>query len=91
MATQGTATNDFGSTPVDTGSFNIVDASLSGLTYAEAWVMQGSTATNNATHHQMANSLMSLTCAISGTTLNIIADSIDGLVTGQFSIRYVAN
>ena len=91
MGTQNTTTIDFGTTPVDTKTFTIVDAALSGLTYAEAWAMRDTTADNGITLHEMANTLMRFACSISGTTLTIVADILMGRVTGQFKIRYVAN
>ena len=53
--------------------------------------MSDSTAGNNATHHRMFNGLMTKTCSISGTTLTVVCESVFGLVTGTFSLRYVAN
>ena len=91
MATQGTTTVDFGTTPIAEKTFAIVDATLAGLTYAEAWAMSDSTAGNNTTHHRMFNGLMTKTCSISGTTLTVVCESEFGLVTDTFSLRYVAN
>jgi len=91
MGTQNTATIDFGSTPVEEASFAIVDANLSGLTYAEAWFMLDSTATNTTLDHEIANALIKVACSISATTLTANCFVEAGLVTGQFSLRYVAN
>ena len=91
MGTQNTTTVDFGATPVDEGTFAIVDAALSGLTYAEAWIMRDSTANNTVLNHEIANAFIRLSCSISGTTLTIHCFLEAGLVTGLIKIRYVAN
>lgn len=91
MATQGTATVDFGATPVDNATFTISDGSLSGLTYAEAWVMRDSTGDNSVDEHETLGSLARLTCSISGTDLTVYCELLAGFVTGTFKIRYVGN
>ena len=91
MATQGTATIDFGATPVNTATFAIVDATLAGLTYSEAWVMRDVTGQNDADAHEQLGSYARFTTSISGTTLTVWVELILGFVTGQFSLRYVAN
>jgi hypothetical protein len=92
MPTQGTATVDFGATPVDTATFAIVDATLSGLTYAEAWIMRDSVGDNNEdAHEQLAARTGHLPCSIAGTTLTVVVDVLIGFVTGQFKLRYGAN
>lgn len=91
MSTQGTATIDFGSSPVDEATFNIIDASLSGLTYAEAWFMRDSTADNSVDEHEQIAGRARATCSISGTTLTIYVEILVGFVNGTFKIRYVAN
>jgi len=93
LSTQGTATVDFGATPVGSGSFVVTDATLSGLTYAEAFFMGSDThADNNAAMHKQAGALMRLTCdAPSGSNMTVTAESLFGLVTGNFVLRYVAN
>ena len=91
MGMMKTITVDFGSTPIDTKSFTDVDAGLAGLTFVEAWFMRDSTADNPVTFHEMASGLIRVACSITGTTLTLVADVIAGRVTGQFSLRYVAN
>lgn len=96
MATQGTATIDFGSTPVDEDSFDIADATLSGLTYAEAWFMRDTTVglggeENNEDAHEQIASRARTACSISGTTLTVYVEILVGFVTGKFKLRYVAN
>lgn len=93
MATQGTSTIDFGATPVGSGSVVVADATLAGLTYAEAFFMgSDSTAGNGTAMHQQAGSLMRATCdAPVGTNMTVRFESQFGRVTGQFTFRYVAN
>lgn len=91
MGVQNTATIDFGSTPVIEGSFSIVDAGLSGTTYAEAWFMLDSTANNTVQAHEIANAFIKCACSISGTTLTLHCFVEAGKVTGQFKVRYVGN
>jgi hypothetical protein len=93
VATQGTATINFGATPVGSGSFVINDATLTGLTYAEAFFVGSDThADNNAAMHKQAGALMRVTCdAPSGANMTVTAESLFGLVTGNFVLRYVAN
>lgn len=93
MAAQGTATINFGVTPVGSKTFTIADAALSGLTYAEAFFMgTDSTADNDAASHKQAGALLRATCdAPSGSNMDVTIESLFGLVTGQFKLRYVAN
>lgn len=91
MSTQGTATIDFGTTPVNQATFAIVDATLSGLTYSEAWFMRDVTGDNNADAHEQIGSYANVTTSISGTTLTAYVELLVGFVTGQFKLRYVAN
>ena len=89
---QGTATVDFGATPVDSATFDIVDATLSGLTYAEVWIMGDSTTDNDIdAHEQLASRTGHLPCSISGTTLTVLVDILIGFVIGTFKLRYGAN
>jgi hypothetical protein len=87
----GTATVDFGSTPVDNATFNITDAALSGLTYAEAFWMRESTAQNSVDEHETLASWSRLICSITGTTLTVYCELLAGFVTGQFKLRYAAD
>ena len=91
MSAQGTSTIDFGATPVDNKTFAIVDANVSGLTYAEAWVMRDSTSDNSVDEHESLAAYSRTACSISGSTLTIYVEMVLGFVTGQFKLRYVAN
>ena len=92
MAIQGTATIDFGATPVTGATFTISDAGLSGLTYGEAWIMADSTANNTIDDHRQAGASFRITCdPPSGTNMAIEVHCLFNLVTGQFKVRYVAN
>lgn len=93
MATANTVTIDFGATPVGSAQFTINDAALTGLTYAEAFFMgSDTTADNGAQMHKQAGALLRATCdAPSGTNMLVTVESLFGLITGQFKMRYVAN
>ena len=91
MGMMKTITVNFGATPINQQTFTDTDAGLSGLTYAEAFVMRDSTADNNADAHEQLGSYARLTCSISGTTITIWTELLYGFVTGQFNLRYVAN
>ena len=91
MGIQGTTVVDFGSTPVDSATFAVIDAGLSGLTYAEAWIMRDSTASNSVDEHETLGAMMRIMCSIAATTLTLYCELLGGFVSGQVSIRYVAN
>lgn len=94
MGAQGTATIDFGATPVDeatvviTGQTGIVAGS-----HAEAFFMKDSTADNGTDEHEEAAALCPLVCEsiVAGTGFTIRAMPIAALGTGQFSVRWVWN
>lgn len=93
MATQGTTTIDFGSTPVDEATFTVNDATLSGLTYAEAFFMSSdATADNDAAAHLTAAGITRVTCAAPvGSSLSIDVQVLIGFLVGTYKLRYVAN
>ena len=91
MATQGIYTADFGSTPVNSATFVIADATLAGLTYGEVWAMRDSHADNDTDAHEQLGSYGRFTCSISGTNLTVFVEMLIGFVTGNFKLRYVAN
>lgn len=92
MSTQGTATIDFGNTPaVDEYSFSVVDGTLAGMTYAEAWFMRDTHADSDETAHEMAATFIQTACSIAGTTLTIVCNVLGWYPIGNFKIRWVAN
>lgn len=90
MAT-GTATLDFGSTPIDTAT--ILVSGQSGLTSAsflEAFWMQETTADNGVDEHAEGSSLCPLTCEfVNSSSFNINAHTLAMLGVGQFKVRWV--
>lgn len=87
------ATVDFGSTQTSDGDFTVTDASFAGLTYAEAfWMSSDTTTDNNAVDHEMAGTLIRLTCsAPSGNDIAVHARAIAGTIARTMKIRVVAN
>lgn len=89
----GTATIDFGAHPGlnETSVAVIGQASISGTSKAEAWIMaDDTTGDHTATDHRYAELFLSLTCGTpsAGVGFTIYATAIDKL-TGQFAVRYV--
>ena len=92
MATVGTATLNFGSTP----GTNIVTLTVTGQTgilstsYVEAWMMSDATATHNAYEHNVVP--MKLTCGsiVVGTSFVITAVT-EFRLDGTFTCRWVGD
>lgn len=94
MGAQGTATLDYGATPVDGASVAVTgQAGILTGSAVEAWFMADTTADNGVDEHLMAGTLAKLTCGsiVAGTGFTIFADNIGLLATGQFSVRWVWN
>lgn len=98
MATTGTATVDFGSTPTDEATFTITDAAMAGLTYVEAFFMGSdstgagpwSLTTNTADDHKMAGTLIQATASAPvGNNFDVTCLVTRGYVVGTFKLRYV--
>ena len=90
----GTATVDFGATPVEQATFSITDAALIALTYVEPFFMSSdSTADNDANAHEMAGHLIEVVAGApdGAGTFAVIANVLLGQVTGQFKLRYGAS
>lgn len=85
---KGTATIDFGVTPVDAMQFSVSDASITGTEYVEAFVMVDSTVDNDVESHRHAAASWRLVClpVAGGFTLDITC-LIDQCF-GTFKIRY---
>lgn len=94
MGAQGTATLDFGATPVDEASVTVTGQTgiLAG-SHVEAFFMGDSTADNSVDEHEEAASLCPLTCRsiVAGTGFTIVAHPIAALGLGQFTVRWVWN
>lgn len=91
MATTGTATLDFGASPVDTAEVTVSGQSgLSSGSYIEAFFMSESTSDNTADEHEEASALCPLVCQyVNATSFKIIAHPIAILGVGTFSVRWV--
>ncbi len=91
MAT-GTATVSFGATPTAEGSVTITgQTSIGSGSFVEAFIMADSTGDNTVTDHQLAGIMFRIVCGdiVAATGFTIYVTSIGGLVTGDFSIRWV--
>lgn len=90
MATgKGTATIDFGATPVDAKQFTVTEAAITGTEYVEAFVMVDSTTDNGVDDHRHAAASWRLVCVpyAGGFTLDVTC--LIDLCHGTFKIRYV--
>lgn len=94
MATTGTATIDFGSTPAAESSVTVTgQAAILATSQVEAWVMGATTASNDANAHMLAATSMRIFCGAptAGQGFTITAINTMGLATGQFKIQWVWN
>ena len=92
MASAGTATLSFGTTPVDFASVTVTG--LSGITtgtHKEAFVQSDdSTATNDVNSHKQLGSSGRFVCEyVSSTSIKINCDLLFWLATGDFTVHYV--
>ena len=94
MGAQGTATISFGTTPVDSGSIAVTgQGAILATSLAEAWIMGATTADNNEQDHIQGGVLLQCVCNIptAGVGFTIFADTLAGLVVGDFKIQWVWN
>lgn len=89
MAGTGTATVDFGSTPLAEANVVVTDASVSSSSYVEAFVMIDSTVDNDTEAHQHAAASWKLACAPGTGNFTIYVTALMDLFWGTFKIRYV--
>jgi hypothetical protein len=89
MAGTGTATVDFGSTPLAEASVVITDADVTSSAYVEAFVMIDSTADNDASDHRHASASWKLACEPGSGNFTLYVTSLMDLFWGTFKIRYV--
>jgi hypothetical protein len=87
-AVVGTATVDFGSTPVNEASFTITDAAVNASSYVMPFVMVDSTADNNADAHRHAAAAFKLTVLPGSGSFTLYAYAQEDLCFGTFKIRY---
>ena len=89
MATgTGTATIDFGTTPVSSNVFTITDASIASTNYVEAFVMIDSTADNTVDDHRHAAVSWRTSCLAGTGSFELDIDCLLDLCHGTFKIRY---
>ena len=89
MATgTGTATIDFGATPVKEAVITITDAAILSTNYVEAFVMIDSTVDNNVDDHRHAGVSWRLACLPANGSFGLYVDCIADLCFGTFKIRY---
>ena len=90
MAT-GTATLDFGASPVDDGSVTVTTSGLSSGDHIEAFAMRDTTADNGEDEHEMLAALGRFSCKyVSATQFTINCQLIGLLAVGQFSVRWAS-
>jgi hypothetical protein len=89
MATgKGTATIDFGSTPVSGAVITVTDAAILSTNYVEAFVQIEATGDNtNEDHHHAAVS-WKLSCLAANGSFDLYVDCLADLCYGTFKIRY---
>lgn len=89
MAGTGTATVDFGATPLAEASVVVTDAGVSSSSYVEAFVMIDATGDNDTEAHQHAAASWKLACAPASGTFTLYVTALMDLFWGTFKVRYV--
>lgn len=89
MAGTGTATVDFGSTPLAEASVVVTDAGVTSSAYVEAFVMIDSTGDNDTEAHKHAAASWKLACEPSTGTFTLYVTALMDLFWGTFKVRYV--
>lgn len=87
-ATLGSATIDFGATPVAEGSFTITNASISATSVVQVFVMGDSTVDNDAASHQHAGASWQMTATPAAGSFALNITCLIDLCWGTFKIRY---
>jgi hypothetical protein len=88
MAGTGTATIDFGATPVAEAVLSVVDAAIDPTKYVEAFVMIDSTVDNTVEDHRHAGVSWRLACLATAGGFDLYVDCLADLCHGTFKIRY---
>lgn len=98
MATTGTATVSFGTTPVDSGTVVVSgQAAILATSLVECWIAgntagAGDTANSEQDHLQAAALIKTVPgIPVAGVGFTIYCDVIAGLVTGDFKVFWVWN
>lgn len=96
MGAQGTSTVAFGATPTDRATKTITgQAAIIAGSHVEAFIMHGdSTADNDVDAHEMAKSLLDVSCKVvtPGDSFEALFQCIDGmLLQGDLGFRWVWN
>jgi hypothetical protein len=89
MPGTGTATVNFGSTPVAEASVTVTDAGVTSSAYVEAFVMIDSTGDNDTEAHQHAAASWKLACEPGSGTFTLYVTALMDLFWGTFKVRYV--
>jgi hypothetical protein len=87
----GTATIDFGATPVADASVAVTgQTDITATAYVEAWFMARSTAENDAEAHKQAAAVMRVVCSepTAGVGFTITAYCLQGAATGTFKVEW---
>lgn len=84
----GTATIDFGATPVNEASFTVTDAAVSATSYVLPFVMVDTTADNDTDAHMHAAASLKLTALPAAGSFTLYAYAQEGLCFGTFKVRY---
>jgi hypothetical protein len=85
---KGTATIDFGATPVADKQFTITDAAIADTNYVEAFVMVDSTADNDVESHRHAAASWKLGALSNNGGFTLDISCLMDLCFGTFKIRY---
>lgn len=88
MAGAGTATIDLGSTPDNSFTITVTDASITSTSYVEAFVMVDSTVDNDVEAHRHAAVSWKLATLPATGTFTLYIDGLVDLCWGTFKIRY---
>lgn len=87
-ATAVTTTIDFGTTPVEEGSFTITDAGITAASYVDVWVMVDTTVDNDADAHRHAAASFKFAAQPGTGDFTLDVYSLIDLCWGTFKIRY---
>lgn len=88
MAGKNTTTIDFGSTPVNTGTFVVTDAAITTTTEVEAFVVVDSTGDNSQENHRHAAASWQMSVLPGTGNFTLYVDCLIDLCWGTFKIRY---
>lgn len=88
MAGAGTATINLGSTPGQEFVVTVTDASISAISYVEAFVMIDSTVDNSIEDHKHAYASWKMACNPSAGSFDLYITCMIDACFGTFKIRY---